>query len=302
MATAVRTKTTVEGPNFLQLGMYVGGFTLPEGDYCIFFNVIMFDGTGAKKVPPRLGVMATCHSLTDPAAEPRDQFYSMGTNADKSWLPNATGKGLAAVPGAPSTTLPMNTNWNLFLKHLYDCDPGMGDVLFNDLTVLDGIHLHMMQVPEPEERKSYGTTQTGEGALDKVASKIAVPTEIKENGKPWEGGGGLPTPVAGKPKPSAKAAPAKGNGATGAPTPAAATDDDIKNAAIAGVTNMLEKQPSGVPRMLLQTQVLNDVTKTMGKDMSDAVGAAYFKSVPALDALLAEVGYAVQGAMVKPVV
>src|SRR5512140_2727496 len=123
MAVKQQQVAAIGGVNFGDLGMYVAGGGLPEGDYALEFGVQMYQAEnqqGVKQGPPRLGVMVIAHSLTDPAARgenAKHQFYSMGSNADKTFAPNPeTGKGLVLVPGAAGSTLNNSTNWSLFLK------------------------------------------------------------------------------------------------------------------------------------------------------------------------------------------
>jgi hypothetical protein len=91
----------VEGVNFGQLAQYAGGFTLPEGDYALEFNVIMHQATdknGVAKGDARLGVMIDAHPLA--GGEVFQQFMSMGSKAAQSFAPNPdTGKGVVAIPG-----------------------------------------------------------------------------------------------------------------------------------------------------------------------------------------------------------
>ena len=70
--------------NIGDLGTFVAGGGLPEGQYALEFEVQNYQAKkadGSTAGPSRLGVMVTAHSLTDPSAEPRNQFYSMGTKA-----------------------------------------------------------------------------------------------------------------------------------------------------------------------------------------------------------------------------
>jgi hypothetical protein len=93
---------------------------------------------------------------------------------------------------------------------MYDC--GLPEGIFtNDLSVLDGIHVHTQNILEPEDRKGFGS-QTGEVAEERRSGLVPVVTEIKEDGKPWEGTGGIPeaaaTPAPVKAGPKAVVKPA----------------------------------------------------------------------------------------------
>jgi hypothetical protein len=303
MATARRpVPPQTEGVNFGSLEMYVAGGGLPEGDYALEFNVIMFQAqtqAGIQKGPPRLGVQIVAHSLTDPSSAPREQFYSMGTNADKSFAPNPnTGKGLVPIPGGVAATLPQSTNWAIFLKSLYDS--GLPEGIFtNDLSVLDGVHVHTSNIPEPEERKGF-QSRTGEAAEDRKPGIISVVTEIKDDGKPWEGSGGIP---------EAGSAPAKGpvkvvkpavpiRKPVAAPPPAAAEEDtDVKAAAINAISSVIEKSPDGTTKLKLRTETF----KSAGQEMGQAIIETYFGDDEALNSILGELGYGLVGSAIKPV-
>lgn len=304
----------VEGVNFGSLGMYVAGGGLPEGDYALEFECQMFQAKkqdGSTAGPIRLGVMVTAHSLTEAAAEPRSQFYSMGGNADKSFAPNPdTGKGLVVVPGSAGSTLNNSSNWAYLLKSLYDC--GMPEGVFvNDLTAIDGVWVHVSSIPEPEERKGF-QSQTGEVAEVRKAGTISIVTEIKEGGCPWEGGGGFeaapaPTPAApvkpkGVVKPLAKppvAKPALVKPKPAPPEPVAAAEavdeDEVATAAVSGVSTVLESAPTGCKKLKLRTGTFKAVTDESGAAMAQTVMETYFTSDENIDVLIGPLGYAVKG-------
>src|SRR4051812_400921 len=97
------------GVNFGSLDFYVAGGGLPEGDYCwTSLDVKQHQATdrttGVARGESRLGVIITLQPLHDLSPEAtREQFYSFGTGADKSYAPNPeTGKGIVAIPGGPA--------------------------------------------------------------------------------------------------------------------------------------------------------------------------------------------------------
>jgi hypothetical protein len=296
------------GINFGDLDMYVAGGGIPDGDYIARdFTVQMYqakNAAGANQGPPRLGVMITYLPLADPKPDnERTQFYSMGGKADQSFAPNPeTGKGLVAIPGAAGQTLNHSTNWAIYLKSLYDSGLPKG-IFSNDLTPLDGVWVHVQNVPEPEERKGFAQSQTGEAAgmpQEDRKRTIAIVTEIKEGGMPWEGGGGVPTngatPAAKSP---AKAAP-KPAPAAAAPAADTADTEDVHTAAIDGVSDVLTKKPNGCPRLALRTGTFNAVKAKHGEEMAGSVISTYFEGdASALANLLGEVGYTVEGTNVK---
>jgi hypothetical protein len=310
------------GVSFGSLGFYSGGFQLPEGDWALEFNAQMFQPmkqTGQPAGPARLGVMVTAHPMANgdfTGGEAHEQFYSMGSKAHESFQPNPeTGKGLVPVPGGPAQGMNNSTNWFFLLKSLYDC--GMPEKVFdNDLSVLDGIWVHTQNVPEPEDRKGFGA-KTGEAATtepDRKPGLIAIVTEIKENGKPWESTGGLPeaAPVAAAPaalrpqvaKPGPKpvaARPVARPAPVAAPVAAAAEagDEDVMTAAVNGVSAVLEKNPQGVSKLLMRTGTFKAVGDAVGAEMAQAVIDTFFGNDEALNSVLNQVGYGIAGAQVK---
>lgn len=302
----------VEGVNFGDLGFYSGGFSLPEGDYALEFNAVMFAGTkqdGTPAGPERLGVMVNAHPLR--GGDMQQQFFSMGSKAHLSFAPNPeTGKGLVPVPGGPASGANNKTNWFLFLKSMYDCGLPQG-IFSNDLIVLDGIHVHTQQVPEPEDRKGF-QAQTGEAAQEERRSgMVPIVSAILDDGKPWEGTGGIPEADAPAPAPVAKLpvklapkAPVKPI-ARVAPVAAAsvaeATDDEgVMTAAINGVTEVLTASPNGISKLLLRTGTFKAVTAVNGGPVAQQVLDTYFQTDEALNSILNQLGYASVGGQVKP--
>lgn len=293
------------------LGAYTSGFTLPEGDY-VWTNLdaIMHEGFGDKKMPARLGAMIDMVPITDPTAKPHQQFYSFGSNAHLSWMPNPdTGKGIIPVAGGPGAGLNASTNWALLVKSLEDS--GMPKGIFqDDLGALEGIWVHMMNVPEPAERAGFAS-RTGEAEEKRKSNQIAIVSEIKDDGKPWEGTGGMPDIKAtGKPigakngvaKPGPKLAP-KPAAAKPAPEPVeeeAGEDESVLTAAINGVSAVLEKSPAGCPKLTLKTGTFKAVTASEGPDMAQAVGEM-LNTDEGLDAVLGRVSYKLMGTKVVPI-
>ena len=303
------------GVNFGSLDMYAAGGGLPEGNYCWTELVCqMFqavNAAGQSKGASRLGVMITLQNLADLSdAGKHTQFYSMGTKAHLSFAPNAeTGKGVVAVPGGPASKLNDSTNWAMLLKSLYDS--GLPQSIFtNDLSVLEGIHVHMANVPEPAERAGF-QSQTGEAAEERKPGTIAIVNEILETGKPWEGTGGIPTeaqaapakpvipskvpikPVL-PPKPAPKPVPV-------AATTEGPTEEDMMQAAVAGVSSVLEKNEAGCTKLLLRTGTFKAVkAQTESDDMAQAIIETFFASDDALNSVLSQVGFTVSGSQIKP--
>lgn len=295
--------------NFGDAASYSKGGAFAEGDYCwTELNVEMYqyrkkDGTDAGT--PKLCVVI--HMVPLGGGEEIIQPYSLGSKAHESWAPNpVTGKGLVEVPGGPGTGINSSTNWSLLGDSLRDSGLPEG-ILVNDLSVLEGIHVHMINIPEPEGRKGF-QSQTGEAVPEQRGPKtIAVVSEIKDDGKPWEGTGGMPEaeapkpPVKGVAKPAGKPAAKVAAAVTKAPEPVAEEGEgDVQSAAISGVSKVLEAKPNGVPKLVLRTSTFKEVNAEHGQEMANQVINTYFGSDDALNGLLGEVGFVLANGQVKP--
>jgi hypothetical protein len=303
------------GFNFGDMSAYSSGGGIPEGDYVWKeLTVEMFQPTklsGATVGPAKLAVRIVLAPLG--GGEDREQHYSLGTNAHQSWQPNPeTGKSIVAVPGGPGTPPNASTNWAMLVKSLFDSGLPNG-VLQDDLSVLEGIHVHMANVPEPEDRKGF-RAKTGEASEIQAPGTIAVVTEIKDDGKPWEGTGGVPAETAPKPNgkvphgtgqtaaPAAATRPATSRGAT-ATTPAApAVAEDTETAAITGISSVLElpQYAKGVGKLILRTSTFKSVSSTSGQEVAQKVINTYFSSDDSLNSILNSLGYKVAGPQVVP--
>lgn len=311
-AVAVAAKA-VPAISLLDLSMYVGGGGLPEGNYALEFMIKMHQAvdkvTGANRGGERLGVMVTAHSLTDTNAEPRQQFYSMGTKAHEAFAPNPdTGKSLVAVAGGTgASTLSPQTNWAYLLKSLYDA--GMPeDLKSNDLTVLDGVWVHVHSIPEPEERKAFKTSNVAETSQeDRRPGTISIVSEILPKGAPWEdNGGGIPEKGA---APATTAAAVKPNGkALGkvATTPVApapqpdggVTDEELMELALQGATTVLEANVSGVSKLQMKSGMFKAISADYEEEIASQVINAFFKSDDDLNGVVNQLGYKVSGVKV----
>lgn len=321
------------GVNFFDDEMYAGGgFNLPEADYALLFDVRMHAYTkkNGTKGMENLGVLVTAYPLLESPegvsfGEPLEQFYSMGGKAKLSFAPNPdTGKGLVAIPNAPSTTLPRMTNWDTLRSNLLNCAPELKGIMSNDFSVLDGVWVHIQSMKAPEERKSFGA-KTGEAEDEPRNDMISVPTEVLPDGKPWEGTGGLPAdaapaapaPVAAAPvrragvaravapvaaAPAARTAAPRGRAAV-APAPAAEEEgvDEaaVLDAAQTALSTVLTKKENanGMKKILLRTGAFKAITDA---DMAQAVMDTHFADDAALNAVLGELGYKIAGIEVVP--
>jgi hypothetical protein len=296
------------GFNFGNLSGYSAGGGLPEGDYCLNNIQIKMhqsiDPQGVKRGEARLSVMITFIPLSGEGDEV-EKAYSLGSKAHLSWAPRADGLGIVPVPGGPGTPPNNGTNWALLVKSLLDS--GMPeDVLKDDISVLNGTWVHMQNVPEPEERKGFAQAATGEAGQDTRPKTVAIVSEIKENGKPWEGSGGVPeTKAASKANGVPKAAPATSSTIVASPkstgSAQSTTEDDPTEAAQAAITEVLEKKPEGMNKLMLKTSTFKVVNENFGQAMAQKVTNEVFGNEKALGAVLGAIGYRLDGANVKPV-
>jgi len=283
----------IEKPKFNigNLEEYQQGFTIPEGDYIWKdVNIIMYEGSGEKKFDKATLTLAIdLVPLADPTAESRLATYGMGRAADLSWLPDPdTGKSIVPVEGGPGAKLSEGTNSSILIKSLYDAGLPQG-IFTDDVSVLIGMHCHMMNIPPPAERAAFGGTQTGEvSGPPKKPRDILIVSEIKDDGKPWEGTGGIPE---GKPnkkgivKPTPK--PEEGEG----------DEEDIMSAAVNAISSVLEKSPKGLPKLALRTQVFASTKKAAGDEMAQAVQNFIIDDKKVIS-LLEQLGYTVKGVQV----
>ena len=314
------------GVAFGDLSMYVAGGGLPEGDYIIKDATVQMyqapaNQTTGKTSPARLGIMLTLIPYRETAKgveyeEEKTQFYSLGTKAHESFAPNPdTGKGVVAVPGGPASTFNNSTNWAIFLKSLRDS--GLPEGTFtDDVSVLEGTWVHMSNMPEPAERAGF-QSQTGEVAGERKAGTIAVVSEIKDDGKPWEGSGGVPdveaapAPAAAKIATKVAAAGQKFNGKAGpatpvktkpapAPAPEPEGDEATQAAAISAISSILEKNPKGLKKLQLRTGTFKAVNDAEGAEMAQAVTNTFLVDDATLSGLLGELGFTLKGIDVVP--
>lgn len=312
MATQ-KAKTVSAEVNFGDMSMYTAGVMIAEGNYACTFTVQMEPETdNYKPKVPRIGVMLEAHSLTDPA-EVRTKFLAWGKKAHEIFAPNPdTGKGVVLRAGVQGGgTIPSQSNWGVFLKSLYDSGLPIG-IFTNDLSTIDGIHVHLANIPESDERKGMKNKKAltseveEEPKFDGPSTTLAV-TEILEGGAPWEGGGGIPEVAA---KPNGK--PSGTNGKAGAvvtktpikakaaPTAAAeVSEEDIMAAAINGVTAVLEKNPNGVGKMILKMGTFKAVTASDGDALAQAV-QSFISDDAALGSVVEQLGYMVEGLKIVP--
>lgn len=310
---------------------YAGGFDLPPGQYALEFTLALVQRTnaaGQQVGAPSLRAVINAYPLQ---GGPAHQFsIGLGGKAHESFMPSEDGKGLEPVPGGPSVSVTDKSNWALFRKSMLDCGMPEG-VLTNDLSVIDGTWVQTDLVPEPEERKGFRSGgATGESAMQQQegqrasgSGKIPIVVEILEGGKPWEGTGGLPaeegqalieaapapkasvrrTPTAVAPaarpaSPAAAARPAARRAAA-PPPPAqevAELSDEVKTAAINGMSVVLEKNPAGCTRVQLRTGTFSAISGSEGQEMANEVLNTVFGDDETLGLILGELGYALQGA------
>lgn len=289
-----------------RLDTYVSGGGLPEGDYCLMFKFKLHQPmdrkTNQARGEKRLGVMITAYDLNNIAAEPKEEFYSMGSKAHLSYCPDPeTGMKIMAIPGAPAASFYQDTKWQMFLEELYNSTLPDG-VFEDDLTAINGIHVHLHPIPEPaswsEIRKG---AQVSEAAMagQQVNSKpqmVAVPTMILDGGKPWEGTGGIPKEAKtahganGKAVAAAAASAPKPEDGAGGDDP---SDDELLDLGSQAVTAILATpgNADGMPKAKLKTDCFEWATREYEPDVVTAMMDLLFGNADNLSAVLGELGY-----------
>jgi hypothetical protein len=300
----VPKRAAAEAVSFGSIANYVsGGLSIPEGDYALDFTIKMFTPTkkdGSQSADPFLAVVLSASPLS--GGDAIEGVYSLGRKAHLSFAPNPdTGKGLVPAAGGAGQPLSRGTNFFLLLESLYNS--GLPEGVFdNDLSVLDGIHVHMHPTPEPAERAEFRAS-TGESALGadgkpKGPRMIALVTEIKDDGRPWEGTGGAPGEKTAK-KAVAKAVAAPKAG----PRPVAVPQEeevDLLTAANAAITDYFTANENGGTKVGLRTATFKFVSENQDADTANAVIKTYFSNDDALNGLIGDAGYVVSGLKVVP--
>lgn len=320
---------------------YSGGGGIPEGNWILYFDTVIHQYTnqsGAPSGPPFLAVRAAAYPLEAPDSEPTLGYYSMGTKAGLSFAPNADdeGKSLLAIPGGPASGMSDQSNWNIFRRSMLDCGLPKG-VFTNDLRAIDGVWVHIVHVPEPESRKDMPANTGDTQEQVRTPRKISVVGEIFDEGKPWEGTGGMPEAAPAAPTPPAKVtrmparpgAPAASPARVGPPVaptakgpatrapgraparPAAAAppppngeatseDGGLLNAAQLAATSVIETMPNGIPKLVLKSGVFKEAGKVHGNEVATQILDTYWASDEALEGLLSTLGYTLNGPRVEP--
>ena len=167
------------------------------------------------------------------------QYYSMGKMND--WIPSDDGKQLLSVGSA--TSIRLSSNGGIFLKSLVDSG-FPADKLGDDISILDGLQAHMIQVPEPSRGMTKSKEQEEKEA--KFGPKtILVVSEVQV--LPWE-----KKKPAGKPKAKAKAKPAAKAKAKPKAKAKVESDSSVEDKATEAVMEILANEGSAIKKTLPQ--------------------------------------------------
>lgn len=307
-----------------------GGFALPKGRYCMFFDFILhtpMDKQGTVKGDTKLALRASCYDPADPTIEPKEAIWGMGKKAHNMYLPDPDDpKRLVPVIGQDGKEatgqLDTRTNFFIFFKSMLDCqlpvDKMYDDEGFPTLANIDGIWMDTEQADEPESRKEMGKVQaTGQVAPEpRKPMKITVCVNIPDEGKPWEGTGGMPeaaapakpkAPVKPAPKAPAKpTAPARPQPPAKRPAPPVAEPEpepgdgedqaELGTIALDIISDVLgiEGFQDKISTMKMQVEVIKAAKKKFKSDeMGTAIVAEYFSPEGGGDreAILNSIGY-----------
>lgn len=222
-------KKKTEGVSLNPEDFIEGGGLIDDVDVIFAENLFeMFDYGGKADTPaPCLKIALEVADVDDPV----EQYYSMGSAND--WIPSEDGTQLVAVGKA--TNIRATSNGGIFLKSLLDAGFPAED-LGDDITVLDGLQAHMIQVPAPK-RTGLKKTKDQEAREERfgppmilvVSEIIALPGEKKK-------------PKGATTKGKTKT-PAKGKGTTKTKKDAPA-DDALNDKSVAAVMELLADKGS----------------------------------------------------------
>lgn len=323
------------GINFLDYDQYQSGGGIPNGRFILYFDPMNFkpeprSGVRQQFSDARLGVMVTAYN-PDNKDDIHTQFLAFGKDLNKAYTvnPDPNIKGLLPIPGAAAIPFPASSNWGYFLKSMLDM--GMPrNYATNDLTAMDGVWADVAQNPEPEDRKGYRNSAKAMSEVEapeiKGSGKILQIVDFVENGKPWEGGGGMPEgfpehnitnilkkpapatagaakpsprpgPVAPKPGPKPPVSAAKGPAKPAPKAAAEATDLDpmeVHDAAIQAIAAILGENVDGLLRIKLRNGVFANSNKT-NPAMGQAILEQFFATDDSLNGILGEIGYVIEG-------
>jgi len=135
----------------------------------------MFDYNGT--IIP--GVPALKIGMETEDGEESAQDYSMGNASD--WAPSEDGKELLAIGKAKA--IRTTSNGGIFLQNLVDAGYP-ADNLGTDISVLDGVVAHVIQIPAPKRSGMKAKTETKyEKTILVVDEIISLPEEEKKKGK-----------------------------------------------------------------------------------------------------------------------
>lgn len=162
----------------------------------------LFDYNGKAEPVPALKL------VLDVAGEDMTQYYSMGSTKD--WIPGEDGKQLLSVGSA--TSIRLSSNGGVLLVSLVNAG-FPADKLGDDISILEGLQCHMIQVPEPT--RNMKKTKDQEEKEKKFGPKtILIVSEVQV--LPWEkkkpAGAGTTKPKGAPAKPKAASKPAAEEG------------------------------------------------------------------------------------------
>lgn len=137
------------------------------------FELFDYGGTIIPGVPA-LGV-----TLVTEEGDESKQYYSVGSSKD--WRPSEDGKELIAVGGASERSLKApalrsTSNLAIFLQNLVDAGFPI-DNLGTDISVMDGLKAHVIQIPAPERKGLKKKDKRYDDTILVVDEIIALPGE-----------------------------------------------------------------------------------------------------------------------------
>lgn len=266
-----------------KLSTYSGSFGIPEGDYTLSFEFKLYKPEKSQ-YDSTLGCLVT---FEKDGSDPREHFYSFGRNAKEYFTvdPKSKGKRIIAVAGKEGGSLNDNTSHAVLLKSMYNS--GLPDDVYDDdVSVLDGVVVHIQSEDEPDSWKGLKAQSTGdEEAKPRTPKKIPVVTEFIS--APWI------EEVKGKkadPKPAGKPA------AKGKPEPEPEEEESGDEAEVAElamnlVADVLGENPDGMAKLKMRVALLPKAKKQHGDEKAQEIVAFLFSDEDNLTAALDQLGY-----------
>lgn len=283
--------------------LYTAGAAIPDGKYALKFSHVIDrgkDGKGAERLAVRVKFYPLPYSAE---AKVLEHTYSMGKAAHLSMRPHPDNPyQLVKVPDGPNPNFNDNTKWAIMKNSLHQSGMEEG-VLTDTFETINGVHVVIANQPAPKEWSEIGKNSdlAGEGGAQANTNRpamIPVVSMIEDDGKPWEGGGGIPTgdeaPATAKKstaKPASKPVAAKGKKSDG---------EDIAEIAELGISAWMAKNEEGCSKTALKAGAFAWISKNHDEDTANKFMEEVAEDADTLATILGRLGYEIKGIKISP--